>query len=212
VEEPEAGRHGAYPRGQRPLHLGRRQPRRADRGLQFAERRACHQGEGRQARHAEERAGGEVQEAKADISGLWALQQLVDKGVIDKAMEKTMYTTYLASAFRSIRFGTSEAHGKGVAMQLNYLIDAGAFVLKNGAFTVDVAKVKPAVTALTKELMTIQAEGNKAKAADLLSRLGVVRPEIQKILDKLIKVPVDIAPRFTTAEKVLADSAAVATR
>ena len=56
-----------------------------------------------------------IEEAKADISGLWALQYLVDKGVIDKAMEQTMYTTFLASAFRSIRFGINEAHGRGIA-------------------------------------------------------------------------------------------------
>ena len=60
-----------------------------------------------------------LEEAKADISGLWALQYLVDKGVLDKSLERTMYTTFLASAFRSIRFGLNEAHGRGVALQLN---------------------------------------------------------------------------------------------
>ena len=70
---------------------------------------------------------GAIEEAKADISGLWALQQLVDKGVLDRSFERTMYTTFLASAFRSIRFGTNEAHGKGQVLQLNHLLDAGAF-------------------------------------------------------------------------------------
>ena len=87
-----------------------------------------------------------IEEAKADISGLWALQYLVDKGVLDRSLERTMYTTFLASAFRSIRFGIDEAHGRGQALQLNYLLDAGAFrVAADGTFAVDPAKVKDAV-------------------------------------------------------------------
>ncbi|RZA24369.1 MAG: hypothetical protein EOP10_10085 [Proteobacteria bacterium] len=65
-----------------------------------------------------------MEEAKADVSGLWALQRLIDKGVLSKDLEKTLYTTYLASTFRSIRFGLNEAHGKAVALQMNYFLDA----------------------------------------------------------------------------------------
>ena len=101
-----------------------------------------------------------IEEAKADISGLWALQQLADRKLIDPAIARTMYTTFLASAFRSIRFGINEAHGRGIAVQLNYLLDAGAFkVLPGGTFAVDDAKIADAVTALTREIMTLQAEG-----------------------------------------------------
>ena len=77
-----------------------------------------------------------IEEAKADISGLFALQFLVDKGQLDKNFEKTMYTTFLASAFRSLRFGVNEAHGRGQAIQLNYLLDKGAFKVNgDGTFT-----------------------------------------------------------------------------
>jgi hypothetical protein len=146
-----------------------------------------------------------IEEAKADVSGLFALQYLIDKGVIAKTMEKTMYTTFLASAFRSIRFGLKEAHGKGIALQLNTLLDAGAVrVAKDGTFSVDHAKVKDAVRALTGELMTIQAAGDRARAAELLQTRAVVRPEVKRVLDRLEKVPVDIAPRFVTAEALLA--------
>ena len=144
-----------------------------------------------------------IEEAKADISGLFALQYLVDKGVLDKSFGRTMYTTFLASAFRSIRFGINEAHGKGIAVQLNYLIDAGAVaVAADGTFSVVPAKVTPAVSALTRDIMTIEAEGSYAKASDLLKRLGTVRPPVQRILDRLQQVPVDIEPRFTTAEQL----------
>ena len=79
-----------------------------------------------------------LEEAKADISGLFALQHLIDKGVLPRSMEQTMYTTFLASCFRSIRFGINEAHGKGIAIQLNYLLDQGGFVVKDdGTFAVN---------------------------------------------------------------------------
>jgi len=146
-----------------------------------------------------------IEEAKADISGLWALQQLIDKGVIDRGMERTLYTTFLASAFRSIRFGTNEAHGRGQAVQLNDLLDRGAFrVAADGAFSVDPGKIKEAVTALTREILTIEAEGSAARARTLLERQGVVRPEVQRVLDRLRDVPVDIAPRFVTAGELTA--------
>jgi hypothetical protein len=138
-----------------------------------------------------------IEEAKADVSGLWALARLAAGKHVDPAIAKTMYTTFLASAFRSIRFGINEAHGRGIAIQLNYLLDAGAFrVNPDGTFTVDESRIADAVTALTREIMTLQAEGNYAKAKALIDELAVVRPEVQRILDKLTSVPVDIEPRF----------------
>ena len=146
-----------------------------------------------------------LEEAKADISGLFAIQYWIDKGVLPKSLERPLYTTYLASAFRSIRFGVNEAHGRGVAVQLNYLLDQGGFRrAPDGTFAVDPAKVKAGVAGLTREIMTIQAEGDYAKAVALRDRLGVVRPVVKQALDKLVGVPVDIEPRFTTAEELVA--------
>jgi hypothetical protein len=146
-----------------------------------------------------------IEEAKADVAGLFALQFLVDRGQLSKDFERTMYTTFLASAFRSIRFGINEAHGRGQAVQLNYLLDQGAFVVNaDGTFAVAADKIRAAVTALTAEIMTLQAEGNYAAARRMLDTLGVVRPQTQTVLDRLKAVPVDIAPRFTTAEGLLA--------
>ena len=145
-----------------------------------------------------------IEEAKADISGLFALQYLVDKGQLDKSFEKTMYTTFLASAFRSLRFGVNEAHGRGQAIQLNYLLDRGAFTVNgDGTFSVDNAKIRESVIALTREIMTLQAEGSYAKAKQMLDTLGVLRPQAKAVLDKLTSVPVDIEPRFVTAIDLL---------
>jgi peptidase M49-like protein len=139
-----------------------------------------------------------IEEAKADVSGLWALQQLADRQQLDPAVARTMYTTFLASAFRSIRFGVNEAHGRGIAVQLNYFMDAGGFKAQpDGTFTVDEKKIRDAVTSLTREIMTLQAEGSYAKAKAMIDRLGTVRPEVQRVLDRLTSVPVDIEPKFS---------------
>jgi hypothetical protein len=141
-----------------------------------------------------------IEEAKADIAGLFALQYLVDRGKLDKTLEQTMYTTFLASCFRSIRFGINEAHGRGVAIQLNYFLDHGGVkVAPDGTFSVDAPRIKQNVIDLTRDIMTMQATGDYAAARTLIEKMGVVRPEVQKVFDRLKDVPVDIAPRFVNA-------------
>ncbi len=145
-----------------------------------------------------------VEEAKADVSGLFALQFLVDRGKLDKAFNQTMYTTYLASMFRSIRFGINEAHGRGVALQLNYFLDNGGVkVASDGTFTVDAQRIRQNVIDLTRDIMTMQAVGDYAAAKQMIEKLVSIRPSVQAILDKLKDVPVDIEPRFVTANQLL---------
>jgi hypothetical protein len=148
-----------------------------------------------------------LEEAKADVSGLWALQRLIDKGTVARTMQRTLYDTYLAGAFRTLRFGAASAHGRGMAVQLNYLLDRGAVVVgKDGTFAIHEKKIRPAVAALTGELMTLQARGDYAGTKKLFDRLGVVRPEVQRVLDRLgaASIPVDIAPRYVTAAELRA--------
>jgi len=146
-----------------------------------------------------------IEEAKADVSGLFALQFLVDRGQLDAALGDTMYVTYLASMFRSIRFGINEAHGRGVAMQLNYFLDNGGVAVGvDGTFAVNPTRIRQNVVDLTRDIMTMQAVGDYDGARQMTERLAEVRPEVQAVLDRLTDVPVDIAPRFTTAEQLLA--------
>jgi hypothetical protein len=137
-----------------------------------------------------------IEEAKADVTGLFMLEYLYDHKLMDgPAYERPLYTTYLASAFRSVRFGVTEAHGKGMALQFNYLLDKGAFTVDAaGTFAVDVPKMKAAVRDLTHDLLTIEAEGNYTAAKRILDTLAVIRPAIQKALDGLKDVPTDIDP------------------
>ncbi|HEY5808963.1 MAG TPA: hypothetical protein VIT67_13390 [Povalibacter sp.] len=148
---------------------------------------------------------GTLEEAKADVSGLWALQQLMNKGVLDKKQERSMYVTFLASTFRTLRFGMNEAHGKGMALQVNYLLDHGAIRIdKEGRFALDLPKTKKAVTGLTHDIMTLQAHGDYTGVKQLLDRMVKIRPEVQRVIDQLHGVPVDIAPKFITAEELTA--------
>jgi hypothetical protein len=142
-----------------------------------------------------------IEEAKADVTGLWALQYLIDKGVVAKSMQRTLYTTYLASMFRSVRFGITESHGRGVAMQFNYFTDEGAikFDEPTGKLSVDESKIRGAVRKLTNELLTIEAEGSYDKAKAILDKYAVIRPPMKSALDRLKSVPVDIEPIFPLA-------------
>ena len=144
-----------------------------------------------------------LEEAKADISGLWALHYLIDKGVVDRSLERKIYTTFLASTFRSIRFGVNEAHGRGVAIQLNTFLDNRAVTISDdGTFAVNHNRIREVTETLTRRLMTIQAQGNYAEAQRVLQTLGIVRPEVRKVMDRLNGIPIDIRPHYTTADSL----------
>lgn len=142
-----------------------------------------------------------VEEAKADISGLFALQYLIDRGIMDKATEQRMYVTFLAGVFRSVRFGIHEAHGRGMAVQFNILLDRGAlaYLPESGRFGVNLDRIADAARELTGEIMTLQATGDYPGVKRLFDTYAVIRPEMQGVLDRLSGIPVDIAPRFPLA-------------
>lgn len=158
---------------------------------------------------------GTIEEAKADVTGLFALQFLMDKGLLKEglgqgeAAERKLYTTYLASAFRTLRFGVTDSHARGMAIQFNYLLDKGAYKANaNGTFSVDFSKIKSAVSDLDHELLMLEANGDYAGAKKMLSDLSVIRPPVQKALDRLKTVPTDIEPVFVTANLVAPDKSA----
>ena len=135
-----------------------------------------------------------IEEAKADATGLFMMQYLFDHKLVPAA-ERQLYTTFLASSFRTLRFGVHEAHGKGMALQFNYLLDKGAFVARpDGTFDVDFAKIQPAVRDLVHDLLTIEATGDYASAKKMLDQLAVIRPPVQQALAKLTDIPTDIEP------------------
>jgi len=143
-----------------------------------------------------------IEEAKADVTGLFMLQHLYDKKLIEGGpdKERQLYTTFLASTFRTLRFGLNDAHGKGMAMQVNYITEKGGFVAHpDGTFEVNFEKIKAAVRDLVHELLTIEATGDYRRAKQMLDQWGVIRPSMQKALSGLDGVPVDISPVFAAA-------------
>lgn len=155
-----------------------------------------------------------IEEAKADATGLFALLYMMDHakemnltGVlpVGEKAERQLYTTFLASTFRTLRFGITEAHGKGMAFQFNYLLDKGGFVQNpDGKFSVDYKRIKDAVRELTRTLLMLEANGDYDAAKKMLDQLVVIRPATQKVLDGLKGIPVDIEPQFITADQLTA--------
>jgi hypothetical protein len=153
-----------------------------------------------------------IEEAKADVTGLFALQYMMDHAQemklasvlpSDDAAQRQLYTTYLASMFRVLRFGLNDAHGKGMAIQFNYLLDKGAFSQQaDQTFALDLEKFKQGVRDLDHDLLTLEAQGDYAGAKKLQDEMGVVRPGVQKSLDHLQGIPTDIEPVFVTADEL----------
>jgi hypothetical protein len=153
-----------------------------------------------------------IEEAKADVTGLFALQYLMtqaDKGAGGNPAplphgpdaERKLYTTYLASSFRTLRFGLQDSHAKGMAVQFNYFLDKGAFVANSdGTFSVDLSKIKDAVAGLDHDLLTLEATGDYDGTKKLMSEMMMLRPEVQRALERLKGVPTDIEPVFVTAD------------
>ena len=131
-----------------------------------------------------------IEEAKADISGLWALQKLMDKGVIDRAGERRMYTTFLASAFRTLRFGMDDSHARGMALQVNYLLDAGPIAsapMAASAWTC--ARPARRSRGFRATCSRSKAKGDYDGGKRLMDRLVVLRPEVQAAIARLKVCP-----------------------
>jgi hypothetical protein len=153
-----------------------------------------------------------IEEAKADVTGLFALQYMMDHAKemsltsvlpSDAAAQRQLYTTYLASMFRSLRFGLNDAHGKGMAIQFNYLLDKGAFSqYEDGTFALNIEKFKHGVRDLDHDLLTLEAEGNYDGAKKMSDEMGVVRPALRGALDSLQGIPTDIDLVFVTADEL----------
>jgi hypothetical protein len=157
-----------------------------------------------------------IEEAKADVTGLWALAHMMEKGQLKdtlgqgEAAERKLYNTFLASAFRTLHFGLTDSHARGMAIQVNYILDKGGFVSHgDGTFSVDFNKIEQAVMDLDREFLTIEATGDYARAKAMMTRYVVIRPDVQKALDKMKQsVPNDIRPAFTTAASLTASKSA----
>ena len=146
---------------------------------------------------------GGLEEAKADVVGMFALKWLVNHGVLPKQKLDGYYASYLAGNFRTLRFGAAEAHGQAEMMEFNYYVEQGAVRRDaSGKYSVDFKKMPDAIAGLAKELLVMEATGDRARAEAWFTKYDVISPELQKSLDKAKGLPVDVDPLFAFPRKV----------
>ncbi len=136
-----------------------------------------------------------LEEGKADVLGLYMVTGLYENGELRGSL-KDYYTTFLASVFRSIRFGASSAHGKANMIRFNYFKERGAFSrdAQTGLYRVDYNKMREAMNELSREILMLQGEGNYEGVAALVAESGNIGTELQEDLNRLAEnnIPVDI--------------------
>ncbi len=143
-----------------------------------------------------------LEEAKADVVGMFALKWLIDRGVLPRARLDEYYASYMAGIFRTIRFGTGEAHGRAEMMEFNYLAEQGAVTFAAGRYRMDVAKAPAVIERLARELLEQEATGDRARAEAWFAKYDRMPPALASVLAAASDVPIDIDPIFSFAEPV----------
>ena len=137
-----------------------------------------------------------IEEGKADVLGLYMVTQLHAKGEITDTTLEQNYTTFIASVFRSIRFGASSAHGKANLLRFNFFEEMGAFVRNDetGTYRVELDKMEEAVNALSRQILTFQGNGDYEGVKEFVAKYGQIDDVLQGDLDRLAAagIPVDI--------------------
>jgi hypothetical protein len=137
-----------------------------------------------------------LEEAKADIVGLFALKWLVDHGGLAPDKLNGYYVSFVAGIFRTVRFGVAEAHGRAEMMEFNYLAARSVLVRDpaSGRYGIELERMSGAVADLAKELLQQEARGDRARAEAWFAKYGSMAPELAKALEAAHDVPVDIDP------------------
>ncbi|MBI2970161.1 MAG: hypothetical protein HYY36_05420 [Gammaproteobacteria bacterium] len=139
-----------------------------------------------------------IEENKADMAGLHSLKYFRDRSIIDADMRREHFVSYLGSIFRTIRFGTGEAHGKAAIVSLNFLMEHGGISYDSASrrYAVNFEKIDNAVALLAKELLLIEAEGGYARAKRLAEKYGGTPDFVQASLHSLQDLPIDLVPQY----------------
>ncbi len=146
---------------------------------------------------------GGLEEAKADVVGMFGMKWLVDHDALPKEKLEEYYASYVAGIFRTIRFGTGEAHGQAEMMEFNYLSERGAIKREaSGKSAIDYSLMPGALADLAKELLEIEATGDRQRAEDWFKKYDVMPTELTAALKSASKVPVDLDPIFSFKETV----------
>lgn len=148
-----------------------------------------------------------LEEAKADVLGVYNLYALRDRGVVAPEVIEALPWTYTAGLFRSARFGVTEAHGLGVVVQTGFLLEQGALeVTEEGTFRPVPERFDGAFRELARKLLMIQARGSYDEASALVERYGAVPDAMAAGIERLEDLPVDIDPSYPAAERLRAET------
>jgi hypothetical protein len=144
-----------------------------------------------------------LEEAKADVVGMFGLKFLVDRGALPKDRLEEYYASYVAGIFRTLRFGTAEAHGRAEMMEFNYLSQEKAIVRESGSgrYSVDYSRMPAAIAQLAKELLEIEAAGDRARAENWFKKYDVMPADLKVALETTKEVPVDVDPVVSFPEQ-----------
>jgi hypothetical protein len=141
---------------------------------------------------------GGLEEAKADTVGMFGLKWLVDRDVLPKSKLEEYYASYVAGIFRTVRFGVAEAHGQAEMMEFNYLSERGAIVRQaSGRYAIDYGRMPGTINDLAKELLEIEATGDRQRAENWFKKYGTMPAELRSSLKAAAGVPVDVDPVFS---------------
>lgn len=142
--------------------------------------------------------GSGLEEAKADMLGVWNIVYMEKKGVLPATEKEQSYTTYVVDLFRHMRFGTNEAHARGSAMQYRYLAEKGAIVWDPQVkkFRIDVARMDTALAALIRDVIKLQGDGDYAGTKAFMAKWSVLDPNAQTVISTMTRLPVDIRPVY----------------
>jgi hypothetical protein len=142
-----------------------------------------------------------LEEAKADVVGMFCLQWLVDHDVLPRNKLEEYYASYVAGIFRTVRFGVAEAHGQAEMMEFNYLSERGVIQRQSsGRYAIDYERMPGGIRDLAKELLEIEATGDRARAENWFKKYGTMPAELQASLKSAASVPVDVDPVFSFKE------------
>ncbi|HDL18106.1 MAG TPA: Zn-dependent hydrolase, partial [Bacteroidetes bacterium] len=139
-----------------------------------------------------------IEEAKADVVGLFNVDFFVRRGVLSPELETKSYVTFLASIFRAVRFGATDAHARANMIEFNYLVKEKAVIFDqaSGRYGANLAWMKTAIKKLAIDLLMIEGDGNYEKAGQWVKEMGIIPPEMQKLLNNLSDIPIDIEFKF----------------
>jgi hypothetical protein len=143
-----------------------------------------------------------LEEAKADVVGMFGLKWLVDHSALQKERLEEYYASYVAGIFRTLRFGTGEAHGRAEMMEFNYLLENGALSHKGGRYTIDYGRMPAVVADLAKVLLEIEAKGDRSRAESWFAKYDRMPGELTAALAATKAIPVDIDPIFSFKDEV----------